>query len=64
MAKRAAWLVPVLLASGLALAQDPQKEQLKTRLKDEVAGDWVYDDIALGMAQAKKAGKPMMIVFR
>ncbi len=49
--------------SGLAaLAQD--KEALKTALKDEVAGGWIYDDLGAGYAAAKKAGKPMLVVFR
>jgi hypothetical protein len=46
-------------------AQDAAKEQLRVALKDnEVKGDWIYDDLAAGMAAAKKTGKPMMIVFR
>lgn len=67
MVKRALAVYGLILASGLAavaarVAQD--KEQLKVKLKDEVAGAWVYDDIAQGMAMARKANKPMMIVFR
>ena len=60
-----AWLAlgaACLTAAASSLFQD--KEKLKAGLKDEVSGDWVYDDFPLGMAQARKAGKPMMIVFR
>lgn len=58
-----------LAALGLAAAvwgrQDPQKEQLKTQLKDtELVGKWIYDDINAGFAQAKKEGKPLLVVFR
>jgi hypothetical protein len=57
-------LAAVGLFAGLALfAQD--KEKLRTALKDtEVKGDWNYDDLGAGFAEAKKSGKPMMIVFR
>jgi len=52
------------LIAGLAFfAQD--KEKIRTGLKDtEVKGDWIYDDLDAGFAEAKKSGKPMMIVFR
>ena len=48
------------------LAAGPQdKDKLKAALKDvEVRGDWVYDDLDAGLAQAKKAGKPAFVVFR
>ena len=52
--------------AGLAFLAAPQdKEKLRTALKDtEVKGDWIYDDLNAGFAEAKKSGKPMMIVFR
>ena len=56
----------VVIAAALAFfaaAQD--KEKLRTALKDtEVKGNWIYDDLDAGYAEAKKTGKPMMIVFR
>ena len=56
----------IALAACLALLAVPQdKEKLRTALKDtEVVGDWIYDDLDAGIAEAKKSGKPMMIVFR
>jgi len=52
-----------LIAALSFFAQD--KEKLRTALKDtEVKGDWIYDDLDAGFAEAKKSGKPMMIVFR
>ena len=51
--------------AGLALLGQQDKEKLRTALKDnEVKGDWIYDDLDAGFAEAKKSGKPMMIVFR
>ena len=56
----------VALAVCLALLAAPQdKEKLRTALKDtEIVGNWIYDDLDAGVAEAKKSGKPMMIVFR
>jgi hypothetical protein len=64
----ALYTLPAALALALAAAalggQDPRKEQLKTQLKDEIVGAWIYDDIPAGFAEAKKSGKPMLVVFR
>lgn len=30
----------------------------------EVADWWVYDDLNLGFAEARRTGKPLLIVFR
>lgn len=51
------------LAVLLAPAQD--KDQLRRELRDgDLAGPWIYDDVDAGYAEAKKSGKPMLIVFR
>jgi hypothetical protein len=48
-----------------ARPQDSKKEQLKTALKDDaVKGNWNYDDLGQGYAEATKSGRPMMVVFR
>jgi hypothetical protein len=56
------------LALGLATAAwtlPQDKEKLKTALRDtEVKGDWVYDDVETGIAQAKSLEKPLLITFR
>jgi hypothetical protein len=63
-------LAAALGAACLAAAaprggQDPAKLKLKEALKDtEPQGDWIYDDLPAGIAEAKKANKPMLIVFR
>ena len=56
----------IALVACLALMGAPQdKEKLRTGLKDtEIVGTWIYDDLDAGVAEAKKSGKPMMIVFR
>jgi hypothetical protein len=60
----------VRLAFGAALfvafgaVQDPAQE-LKTVLKDtNVHASWIYNDFAKGLAEAKKSGKPLVVVFR
>ena len=51
------------LCVAAALAQD--KDQLRRELRDgDLAGPWIYDDVDAGYAEAKKSGKPMLIVFR
>ena len=54
------------LIAGIAfLGALQDKEKLRTALKDtEVKGNWIYDDLGAGFDEAKKSGKPMMIVFR
>jgi hypothetical protein len=62
------WIAGGLLAIGAtawAVAGGQDKTALKTALKDtEVAAGWIYDDLPAGYAEAKKTGKPMLIVFR
>lgn len=55
-----AWVFALALA---AVTQDPQK--LKDILKDKAPHpSWVYHDLAQGVAEAKKTGKPLVVVFR
>lgn len=55
----------VLLVCVAAAAFQDDKEKLRTALKDvEPTKEWVYDDLGAGFADAKKSGKPLMIVFR
>jgi len=54
----------VLVAGGLALARE-SKSELKQDLRDnEVVGNWIYDDIDAGFAQAVREKKPLCVVFR
>jgi hypothetical protein len=52
------------LLAGSAAAQSG-KEDLRKELKDlELGGSWIYDDLEAGFAQARTAGKPLIVVFR
>lgn len=53
----------LLLAAAFAQADD--KEALRVALKDTaLEGEWIYDDLAKGFDEAKRTGKPLMVVFR
>lgn len=54
------------VAACLSLLVPPQdKEKLREGLKDtDLVGTWIYDDLDAGLAEAKKSGKPMMVVLR
>lgn len=49
----------------LATVQDAEKEQLRLALKDTaLVGPWIYDDLETGYAEARKSGRPLMVVIR
>jgi hypothetical protein len=63
-------LLPLILAATAAtlVIAAPPKDR-KTQVLDDrkiVGADetWVYNDLAKGMEEAKKTGKPMLVVFR
>jgi len=64
----AAATVVAALAAGVALAQDkkPDRETKVRADKENVekAGAWIYDDLPRGVEEAKKSGKPLLVVFR
>jgi hypothetical protein len=49
------------LAAALAQADDRLREALKDT---EPKGDWIYDDLDKGFLDAKKNGRPLMVVLR
>lgn len=56
--------VVAAVAVPFAVARET-KSELKTALRDDqVAGDWVYDDIDAGLARAVREKKPVCVVFR
>lgn len=55
--------IPGLVALTLLCLQDP-KAKLKQALKDDCSPTWIYDDLAFGFAEAKKSGRPLLVVFR
>ncbi|OHB76624.1 MAG: hypothetical protein A2Z34_04010 [Planctomycetes bacterium RBG_16_59_8] len=67
MIRQVACTLASLLFALTTSARAPQEtdEQLKKNLRDKgLVGTWIYDDIEEGYAEAKKSGKPLMIVFR
>jgi hypothetical protein len=41
------------------------KEKLREALGDNsLAGTWIYDDLAAGIAEAGRAGKPLLVILR
>ncbi len=53
-----------LAVACVSMAQD-RKDALRESLKDTAVGaGWFYDDLEAGTAEAKKSGKPMLVVFR
>lgn len=58
-------LPALLLAGAWAAAADPAKDAVRAKLKDTAPrGDWVYDDLDAGFAEAKATGKPLLVVLR
>lgn len=66
MTRRAAVWSGVLVATAGSLlqAQDRRTQVLDDRKVVEAAGDWIYNDIEKGRAEARKTGQPMLVVFR
>ena len=57
-----------LLLAAAALAQEKREDrEAKVRAdKERVEGDarWIYADLPRGIEEAKKSGKPLLVVFR
>jgi len=66
MTNRIALAWAAVAGLGLLGAAGPQEPgPLQKSLQDlEPKGPWVYGDMAAGYAEAKKSGKPMLVVFR
>jgi len=60
----------IFVAAGLAALallsfQEAKDRRLQESLKDTaIVGTWIYDDLDAGIAEAKKSGKPLMVVYR
>ena len=53
------------IALLLMLAQDVTKDELRHTLRDDAPkGAWIYDDLDVGLAAAKKSGKPLFVLAR
>lgn len=53
-----------VLATLPAFAQDREKKVRNDRKDVEDAGYWIYNDLPKGFAEARKTGKPLLVVFR
>jgi serine protease Do len=57
-----------LFATAAALAQEKREDrEAKVRAdkeRVEAAAKWIYDDLPRGIEEAKKSGKPLLVVFR
>jgi serine protease Do len=41
------------------------KEKLREAMGDNaLVGTWIYDDLDAGVAEARRSGKPLMVVLR
>jgi hypothetical protein len=49
---------------GAAGAQSREERVRNDRKKGETDGFWMYNDFAKGVSEAKKTGKPMIVVLR
>lgn len=54
-------MITFALIAALAAAQDPLQKSLGDL---EAQGPWNYNDPAAGFGEAKRSGKPLLVVFR
>jgi hypothetical protein len=54
----------LLTATGPAAAQTREQKVHADRKKVEAEGFWIYNDMAKGIAEARKTGKPMLVILR
>src|SRR5438876_9523660 len=57
-------LITALAVSTSASAQTREDKVRNDRKKVEAEGFWIYNDLPKGFAQAKKTGKPMLVILR
>ncbi len=57
-------LTALLTVLGPARAQTREEKVRADRKKVEAAGFWIYNDLPRGFAQAKKTGKPLLVILR
>ena len=49
---------------AVSAAEDRRERVLKDRTEVQERGDWVYNDLPKGIEEAKRTGKPLLVVFR
>ena len=58
----AGWLFLGVLS--LTAAEDRKERVLNDRKEVETSGNWIYNDLPEGFAEAARTGKPLMVVIR
>lgn len=54
----------LLVFAGKAIAQTREEKVRGDKAKVEAAGFWIYNDLAKGVAEAKKSGRPLLVALR
>ncbi len=57
-------LLIALVLAGSVQAQTREEKVRADRKKVEAEGYWIYNDLAKGFAEAKRTGKPLLVVLR
>jgi hypothetical protein len=58
----AASLIAVVVSA--TAAEDRRERVLNDRKEIEASGQWIYNDLPKGFAEAARTRKPMLVVFR
>ena len=59
-------LAGLLFLDGASVnaAEDRKERVLNDRQEVETSGNWIYNDLPKGIAEATRTGKPLMVVIR
>ena len=49
---------------SLTAAEDRKERVLNDRKEVEASGNWIYNDLPKGFAEAARTGKPLLVVIR
>ena len=50
--------------ASLTAAEDRKERVLNDRKEVEASGNWIYNDLPRGFAEAARTGKPLLVVIR
>ena len=50
--------------ASLTAAEDRKERVLNDRKEVEASGNWIYNDLPKGLAEAARKGKPLLVVIR
>ena len=51
--------------AAVLLLQDVTQDELRDGLRDDaLKGAWIYGDLDAGLAEARKSGKPVLVLAR